>query len=80
MGRPGSLVRHVLGVDQVTSFAVLPNGPNSDIFGQNGPNIVLFTTSKYYLEVINNKKSLRQSNSVLLKSWMNKSASDHDEY
>ena len=32
------------------------------------------------LEVINKKKSLRQSNSILLKSWMNRSASDHDVY
>jgi hypothetical protein len=28
--------------------AVLPNGPNSDPFGQHGPKIVLFTATNYY--------------------------------
>ena len=58
------VVSHRGGEDEKKDpAAVLPNGPiqqylgpNSDLFEQNGPNLVLYCTSKYYLDVSNNNK------------------------
>ena len=49
-------VRALYNAKNFTDAPVLPNGPNLDLFEQNGPNLVLFWNSKYYLEVSNYDK------------------------